>query len=96
MVGTESDPTHYALARSYYAGQVSVSGWPPAVAQQRLRDVRSQLFHWIAAEVRIPVALSTLAIPLFALLVRRAPSDRWAIAMLALVLAFLIPLGTFI
>jgi hypothetical protein len=93
MVSTESDPMHYADARSYYAAQVSVYGWPPAVARQRLRDLRAQLFRWIVAEVRFPVVLSMLSIPFLALFTGRSPEIRWAVTMLALVLAFVIPWG---
>ena len=95
-VGSESDPTNYAYARSYLRGEVRIGHLPKDVADRRLADLRWQLFNWIVEAVRLPVLISALSIPLMAWLMARAGSNRWVLAWLAVLFAILIPFGTFV
>lgn len=90
-VGTEQDPTHFAEARSYYRFEASLGHWPKSRLDQKLTEVRWQLFYWIVAEVRLPVLISALSIPLLAWLMARAGRERWVVTWLVVAVAFLLP-----
>jgi hypothetical protein len=94
-VGADQDPTNYAYARSYLQGEASSGAMPQSVADQRLSAVRWRLFHWIVAQVRLAVLLSSLTIPLLVALLSWYPHDRWVAWSLALLCAGVVPFMVF-
>ncbi len=92
VVATDRDPMNYADAQAYYRFEANHAHWSNARLDQKLAEVRWELFHWIVSQARVPVLMSALSIPLLAWLLARAGRDRWLVSWTVVGFAILFPL----